>query len=73
LTALVSHPFARKKAKGWGTGRLVSPTRNATAGPSTPLRFAQDDSMIFDDSMILDGSMILDDGVVFGDGIVFLR
>jgi hypothetical protein len=67
LTALVSHPFARKKAKGWGTGRLVSPTRNATAGPSTPLRFAQDDSMIFDDSMILD------DGVVFGDGIVFLR
>jgi hypothetical protein len=59
LTALVSHPFARKKAKGWGTGRLVSPIRRATADPSTPLRFAQDERMIFDDSMILD------DGIIF--------
>jgi hypothetical protein len=45
----------------------VSPTRKATAGPSNPLRFAQDDRMIFDDSIIFDG------GVAVGDGIVFLR
>jgi hypothetical protein len=61
----VSHPFAKKKAKGWGTGRLVSPIRKATAGPSTPLRFAQDDSIIFDGGMIFDGGVVLDDGIIF--------
>jgi ribonuclease R len=36
---VVSHPFARKKAKGWGTEQLGA----GNAGPSTALRSAQDD------------------------------
>jgi hypothetical protein len=58
----VFHAFARKKAKGWGTGRLVNPMGKTSAGPSTAVAAvtsAQDDSIIFDDS------------VVVGDGIVF--
>jgi hypothetical protein len=65
LTALASHPFARKKAKGWGTGRLVGRTRKATAGPSTSLRCAQDDSLIFYDGVIFDDGIFLDDSRIF--------
>jgi hypothetical protein len=76
LTALASHPFARKKAKGWGTGRLVGRTRKATAGPSTLLRCAQDDSLILDDGMVFDGMIFdngiyLDDSRFFYDGVIF--
>jgi hypothetical protein len=39
----VSHPCYGKNSQGWGTGG-VGLARRATAGPSTPLRFAQDDS-----------------------------
>jgi ribonuclease R len=41
-SSVVSHPFDRKKSKGWGTESIASSQRE-NAGPSTPLRSAQDD------------------------------
>jgi hypothetical protein len=40
----VSHPCAEKMAQGWGTRGLWR-NQDGNAGPSTALRFAQDDRL----------------------------
>jgi hypothetical protein len=41
ISEMVSHPFARKKAKGWGT-QLSRARRCGNAGPSASLHSAQE-------------------------------
>jgi ribonuclease R len=46
-SGVVSHPFARKNAKGWGT-EISATTGAGKAGPSTSLRSAQDDNTVIE-------------------------
>jgi hypothetical protein len=46
LGFVVSHPCAKKPAQGWGT-QLLRAGKGGEAGPSIPLRSAQDDSLFW--------------------------
>lgn len=46
MRLVLSHPCAMKPAHGWGTGHLWQ-TVDGNAGPSAPLRFAQDDNSFY--------------------------